>query len=247
MFREELHQLQRYPNAQLRLIDMVDHMDRKGQGADLQVHYSRRRDGSVDADVQIIDNNHGPQRPFHGGQDNHYRPPQPYGYNRQDSYYGNNQYQPYYGNRQDSSYYPNQYAHNNQDYSYRPNNQYSYNNRPENSHSSYPRGNDVARPGELTTGTMYALQRAQADARAHGVNIEITSAGRTYQEQARLYSQLHGRSPVAAPGSSSHEKGLAIDVKNYSQAEPYLVANGFTHGDGSGPIAGDPWHFKYLG
>lgn len=92
-----------------------------------------------------------------------------------------------------------------------------------------------------------ALKRAQEQARAAGVDIQINSADRTYQEQSALYARLNGISPVAKPGTSNHESGRALDMQNYEQAKPFLMANGFVHGDGSGPIATDLVHFKYVG
>ncbi len=122
------------------------------------------------------------------------------------------------------------------------------------SHSNGSRQNDShhsnsggANINGLDQGTEEALYRAKQMAARDGVNIEVTSGFRSYQDQARLYSQLKGISPVAKPGTSNHESGEAIDVKNYAQAKPYLVAAGFVHGDGKGRIPGDPWHFRYMG
>ncbi len=92
-----------------------------------------------------------------------------------------------------------------------------------------------------------AFMRAKAQASAAGVDIQVNSAGRTFEEQTRLFNELNGVSPVAAPGTSNHESGAAIDIQNYDQAKPFLEANGFVHGDGNGPIANDLWHFKYVG
>ncbi len=95
-----------------------------------------------------------------------------------------------------------------------------------------------------------AFKAAQADARAHGVEIKVNSAGRTYEEQAHLYRNrgTPGISKtVARPGTSNHEHGDAIDVQNYAQAKPFLQKYGFVHGDGRGPIANDLVHFKFVG
>lgn len=95
-----------------------------------------------------------------------------------------------------------------------------------------------------------ALNAARTEARAHGVEIKINSAGRTYEEQASLYARrgTPGVSRIVArPGTSNHEDGMAIDVANWEQAKPYLQKYGFVHGDGRGPIAGDLVHFKYVG
>ncbi|HEY9753901.1 MAG TPA: D-alanyl-D-alanine carboxypeptidase family protein [Oculatellaceae cyanobacterium] len=88
---------------------------------------------------------------------------------------------------------------------------------------------------------------AEKEAHVNGIHIQISSAGRTYSDQARLYHQLHKRQSVALPGTSNHETGLAIDVINWRQAKPYLLAHGFVHGDGHGALRNDPWHFKYIG
>lgn len=53
------------------------------------------------------------------------------------------------------------------------------------------------------------------DLRKVGVRFHVTSGRRTRAEQTRLYTQfLEGRTrlPVAPPGSSFHELGLAIDL-----------------------------------
>lgn len=48
-----------------------------------------------------------------------------------------------------------------------------------------------------------------------GINIRVTSGYRSTQKQKELYAAYKaGKMPyiVAAPGTSKHEKGLAIDV-----------------------------------
>lgn len=95
-----------------------------------------------------------------------------------------------------------------------------------------------------------ALQAAKADAAAHGVDIQINSAGRTFEEQTYLYNHRGSRgisNVVARPGTSNHEDGMAIDVANWNQAKPFLQKYGFVHGDGRGPIANDLVHFKFVG
>jgi len=95
-----------------------------------------------------------------------------------------------------------------------------------------------------------AFKAAQADARAHGVEIKVNSAGRTFEEQQYLYANRGTKGisrTVARPGTSNHEHGDAIDVQNYAQAKPFLQKYGFVHGDGRGPIANDLVHFKFVG
>jgi len=263
--QQDLFQLQGYPTQQRNLVEMVEHFDHKGQGADLQMRLIRRN-GITDVELTAVRHqNRGGGNYNYGSQnsDNYYAGRQNNG-QYSDNYYpsrqNNGQYSDnYYSGRQNNGQYSDNYysgRQNNGQYSDnyydRPSNQQSQN--PDNRHSyssnyrnDTGKGHEVARPGSLTPQTMAALEYAEGEARRHGVTIDITSAGRTYEEQARLYRELHGRSPVAVPGTSSHELGVAIDVKNYQQAKPYLLAAGFTHGDGAGPIPGDPWHFRYTG
>lgn len=121
------------------------------------------------------------------------------------------------------------------------------NNRGDRRYSSNQSAMDGNLPRGLTEEATMAFAEAARMAARDGVTIKVTSAGRTYQEQAALYKQLAGKSPVARPGTSNHESGEAIDVKNYAEAKPYLLAAGFVHGDGKGRIKGDPWHFRYMG
>ncbi len=55
---------------------------------------------------------------------------------------------------------------------------------------------------------------------AYGVRTTVTSGCRSYASQAKLYNaRATNPFPVSPPGSSSHEKGLAIDlvVTSFSQ------------------------------
>ena len=57
--------------------------------------------------------------------------------------------------------------------------------------------------------------RLPAIAKKYGVSVRITSAYRSPEKQARLYAEYKaGRAPyvVAAPGTSRHERGMAIDM-----------------------------------
>jgi hypothetical protein len=47
--------------------------------------------------------------------------------------------------------------------------------------------------------------------------------------------------PVAAPGASNHQTGLAIDIEDATGWEPYLMRYGWN------PLPGDPPHFDYQG
>lgn len=86
-----------------------------------------------------------------------------------------------------------------------------------------------------------SFQAAYDEAGRAGLEIEINSSWRSYKDQTRLYKNLRGISPVAAPGTSMHEAGLAIDIQNYNEARPYLEKHGWYWPN----LPKDPWHFEY--
>lgn len=66
-----------------------------------------------------------------------------------------------------------------------------------------------------TTGLAPLVKRALAWARTHGWHGSVTSGFRSRAEQAVLYARyLAGGNIAAKPGSSNHERGLAIDVSD---------------------------------
>lgn len=86
-----------------------------------------------------------------------------------------------------------------------------------------------------------------AKAKDAGIPVTVTSAHRTREEQSALYAnRARNPYPVAKPGSSRHESGLAADVhvpKAHRQKFNELAAaHGYKwHG------AGDPVHYEYGG
>jgi hypothetical protein len=82
-------------------------------------------------------------------------------------------------------------------------------------------------------------------AASEGVRITLTSAWRSYQEQKYLYDNQNkpGFNPAAAPGTSKHEFGLAIDVAN---GIPWVTRHGSRFG-WIATVPGEPWHFEYNG
>ena len=78
----------------------------------------------------------------------------------------------------------------------------------------------------------------------YGFQVRITSGYRTYAQQAKLYRDyINGVShyPANKPGSSSHEKGLALDIlsTNNSLLVTLLTNIGLVW---AGP--NDPIHFQ---
>jgi hypothetical protein len=96
-----------------------------------------------------------------------------------------------------------------------------------------------ARPG-LAPALQLALARATA---LLGRPVPVTSGYRSPAEQARLYAhRAENPYPVAPPGTSAHERGLAIDVPPAFVPELLQVAGqvGLCH---PYPVA-DPVHFE---
>lgn len=87
-------------------------------------------------------------------------------------------------------------------------------------------------------------------AKIAGVNPRITSALRTYAQQAALYKAFkEGRSryPAAPPGRSAHEYGLAFDMVVNGASNQ--VDCGIVWNQWGGDYGGeeDPIHFQYPG
>lgn len=76
--------------------------------------------------------------------------------------------------------------------------------------------------------------------KATGRHLQVNQSFRTSGEQARLYNELSAKGArVAPPGSSFHEKGLAVDVTNWQEAERYLRKYGFQN-----ELEDDKGHFS---
>ena len=89
---------------------------------------------------------------------------------------------------------------------------------------------------------MTALQKADADMfAATGQHIQIGENFRTYEQQKAIRDKFgytsdsqpsgyNGLPMAAPPGTSFHEKGLAVDVSNWKEAAPYLAKYGIVGG-----------------
>jgi tape measure domain-containing protein len=74
-------------------------------------------------------------------------------------------------------------------------------------------GGQVANTGHLVGTVINAVQYAKQ----MGWHGQVTSGFRTYAEQAALYQRYLAGGPLAAkPGTSSHERGEAVDVTDYT-------------------------------
>lgn len=85
------------------------------------------------------------------------------------------------------------------------------------------------------------LAKAEAEfKKLTGKDLQINQSYRTKAEQEALYNKLSATGArVAKPGTSFHEKGLAIDVTNWKEAEPILRKYGFRN-----DLADDKGHFS---
>jgi N-acetylmuramoyl-L-alanine amidase len=84
-----------------------------------------------------------------------------------------------------------------------------------------------------------ALRKAIAQ---RGKKLVVNSAYRTLAQQMLLYNnRFNNSNPVAAPGRSNHQSGLALDIEDRQGWEPFLRPLGWES------LAGDPPHVDYQG
>lgn len=83
-----------------------------------------------------------------------------------------------------------------------------------------------------------ALRKAIAK---RGKKLMVNSAYRTLAQQLLYKNRLNNRNPVAAPGTSNHQSGLALDIEDRDGWEPFLSPLGWE------PLEGDPPHVDYRG
>lgn len=102
--------------------------------------------------------------------------------------------------------------------------------------------------GGSATGLVPQVRRALAFAKRHGWNGGVVSGFRSREKQAQLYNlYLQGKGNLAAPpGSSSHEKGEAVDV-SATEAFAAAMASAPANARLFRRVAGEPWHFSVTG
>lgn len=121
----------------------------------------------------------------------------------------------------------------------------------------------------LTKETQNAFNRMQADAKALGLNLWLSSGYRSYNDQKYIYNNYVARDGQAAadtysarPGYSEHQTGLAFDLNTISDAfantaeGKWVAENCHKYGlilrypKGKDNITGykyESWHLRYLG
>lgn len=131
-------------------------------------------------------------------------------------------------------------------------------------------------PGGLTEETKLAFAKMQEDAAKEGVDLQITSDYRSYEEQAATFDywvanmgEEAAHRESAEAGYSEHQTGLVIDVKSVSNPicnletcfydtpeGTWISNNSYKYGfivrypQGSEEITGysyEPWHIRYVG
>ncbi|NDB83048.1 MAG: hypothetical protein EB127_09970, partial [Alphaproteobacteria bacterium] len=99
---------------------------------------------------------------------------------------------------------------------------------------------------QLRNDAAQAFQSASASAKKTGVSLALSSAYRSYEKQAALYAnRANNPYPVAAPGTSNHGYGIAIDVPEGTPGHRWMIANGRQFGWKNLP--GDAVHFDFVG
>jgi len=117
-----------------------------------------------------------------------------------------------------------------------------------------------------------ALDAMVTACEAAGYPCKISSAYRSYNYQTTLFqrkvnklmaagytqaaAELETSRSIAIPGTSEHQLGLAIDLKNGYSTYDWLSENSWKYGfilrypDGTTHLTGiyyEPWHFRYVG
>jgi hypothetical protein len=89
------------------------------------------------------------------------------------------------------------------------------------------------------------LQRLDALAAQRGEHFTITSGGRSFAEQQRLWDARGSNPyPVARPGTSRHETGRAADVTIGGRAIQTVIGADELRAAGLAPLAGDAVHVE---
>lgn len=87
-----------------------------------------------------------------------------------------------------------------------------------------------------------AKQGLQKAIQERGVKLVVNSGYRTIAQQMLLYNWRSSNSnPVAPPGRSNHQSGLALDINDRAGWIPFLKRHGWQ------PLANDPPHIDFKG
>jgi LAS superfamily LD-carboxypeptidase LdcB len=109
---------------------------------------------------------------------------------------------------------------------------------------------DLPAVAKLDPALLDALRRASTDAQRKDVHIYVDSGWRSRDYQDRLFRQAvskYGSEAkavrwVAAPGTSAHESGDAVDI-GHSDADAWLSSHGAEYGLCQ-IYRNEPWHYE---
>ncbi|WP_299040127.1 M15 family metallopeptidase [uncultured Pseudokineococcus sp.] len=92
-----------------------------------------------------------------------------------------------------------------------------------------------------------AFDEMAAAARADGVSFRINDSYRSYEDQVSMAERKGLRSQgglAAAPGTSSHGWGMAVDLGLDGRAQSWMRENAGAHGFAE-TVSGEPWHWGF--
>lgn len=104
-----------------------------------------------------------------------------------------------------------------------------------------------AKLAEVNPALAQLVRQMSADVASRGGSLRVVSGFRSYQQQAALYANRGSNpNPVAAPGTSLHEQGLAVDLSWSGVSESYVGQLGESLGLrwGGRFTQRDPGHFE---
>jgi len=91
-----------------------------------------------------------------------------------------------------------------------------------------------------------AFIKAKSAASKDRIQILVTSAYRSYEHQERVFRDKSSYTP-AAPGTSRHGLGIALDIQDRTSGYDWFVKNGPSYGWYFMSLPGDPVHFEFRG
>ncbi|WP_298988971.1 M15 family metallopeptidase [uncultured Pseudokineococcus sp.] len=92
-----------------------------------------------------------------------------------------------------------------------------------------------------------AYDRMAAAARADGVTWRVNDSYRSYEDQVSMAARKGLRSEgglAAAPGTSSHGWGMAVDLDLDGRAQAWMRENAGRYGFAE-TVSGEPWHWGF--
>ncbi|MEJ5945924.1 M15 family metallopeptidase [Pseudokineococcus basanitobsidens] len=92
-----------------------------------------------------------------------------------------------------------------------------------------------------------AFDRMSAAARADGVRLGVNDSYRSYTDQVDMAARKGLRSQgglAAAPGTSSHGWGMAVDLQLDGRAQSWMRDNAGRYGFAE-TVPGEPWHWGF--